>query len=187
MPSIRDCFTSIRKLFHSQDGGRQPKPFRRIVRPQLEQLENREVLSGSSLVTNAGPIAEFIQEMQLFQYIAQIDANPTANPQLTENTLSFVVNQLPGISSNLNSFSSFLSNTFGQQVGQQYTGFLVRGAEFLLNGLESAALAAADALAAGGTGIPGNPNFNAWFAGISYFDGHPLNDPYSVPPGAFGV
>ncbi|HZV06719.1 MAG TPA: hypothetical protein VE999_16680 [Gemmataceae bacterium] len=187
MPGILDYFTSIHKIIHLLDGDRQSAPVRRTVRPRLEQLENREVLSGTSLATIGGPIAEFVQTVQLFQMIAQIDANPTANPLLTEDTVASVVNQLPGISQNLNSFSQFLSTTFGPQVGQQYTTMLIKGVDFLFSGLEGADLAAADALAAGGTGIPGNPNFNAYFAGINYFLGHPLDDPYTVPPGTFGV
>lgn len=187
MPGILDCFFSIRKLTELLDGDRESSPCRSTVRPRLERLENRDLLS---VTISEGPpnIGQIFQDLQALIQVFQVVTNPASvGPLGIENELGNVVQQLPGISQGLNSASSLLSTLFGPQVGQQYTSFLVEGADFLLSGLETEAQIAADILAFGGTGIPGNPNFNAWDAGINYFLGHTLDDPYTVPPGAFGV
>jgi hypothetical protein len=186
MSGTFDCFASIRKHIGLPNGDKPSRLGRRTVRPQLERLENRDLLSTT---VSVGPpnIGQVAQQLQLLVQLVQVEANPaTVGPQGIENMLGYVVTQLPGLSQSLNYASSLLPTIFGPQVGQQYTSFLVRGVDFLLTGLETEAQIAADILAAGGTGIPGNPNLNLWDQAINYFLSNPLNDPYSVPPGAFG-
>jgi hypothetical protein len=186
MTSILDCFSSIRKRIHFLDGDRPSSPVRRTVRPQLESLEDR-VVPSVTISEQPPNLGQVFQQLQFLIQLAQIETNPgSVGPQGILNTLGNVVQQLPGISQNLNNASGLLTQIFGPQLGQQYTGFLITGVEFLLTNLETEAVISNDILDSGGTGIPQNENLNVWIQAINYFLSNPLNDPYSVPPGAFG-
>jgi|GEM_PF-2879718 hypothetical protein len=186
MTSTLDCFRAIRKRTHCLDGDRSANPVRRTVRPQLEQLEDR-VVPSADISVQPPNLGEVFQQLQFLVQIIQVETNPAAvGPQGILNTLGDVVQRLPSISQSLNYTSSLLSDIFGPQLGQQYTGFLVTGVDFLFTNLEREALIANDILLAGSTAVPQNENLNLWIQAINYFLSNPLNDPYSIPPGAFG-
>jgi hypothetical protein len=169
MSGILNQFASIRKLKHLLDGDRPSNPARTTVRPKLEQLEAREVLSAPAL--SSGPP----NPIQAYQQLLQLEANPSGNlAPVLDNILSGVVAALPGISSLLNAASSDLNAIFGPKLGQQYMNVVIRVVDGFLINLENATLSA---LHAGGDFQ--DPTFNADVAFINAFMFNPLN---YVPP-----
>jgi hypothetical protein len=169
MFDLLDRFSLSRKSTHGLDGNRRSSMDRRTVRPQLEHLEDRLVLSTTAV--SVQPPNPF----QLYQQLLQAEAHPSAAlAPVLDNVLTGAVAALPGLSSLMNAVSSNLNATVGPQKGQQYMQIFERQVDTFLLNLESATLASLQA-----AGDFQDPTFNADVAFINTFIANPLN---YVPP-----
>jgi hypothetical protein len=163
MTDLLNRVSRIRKVTRGLDGNR------RSVRPQLEHLEDRMVLS-TTAASFQPPSSS-----QLYQQILQAEANPSANlaPAL-DNVLTGAVAALPGLSSLMNAVSSNLNATVGPVKGQQYTQVFIGQVDTFLLNLESATLTSLHA-----AGNFQDPTFNSDVVFINAFMANPLN---YIPP-----
>lgn len=142
---------------------------RGAIRPQLEQLEKREVPSADV----AGPPS--ISTSQLYQQLLQAEASPTASQApFLQQSLTAAALVLPSYSSFLNAASNGMSSALGPQLGQQYMQMGLQQIDMFLLNLEGATLSALNA-----AGTYPNPTFLSDVAVLNAFMNDPLN--YTPP------
>jgi hypothetical protein len=169
MSGLLERLALIRGFMRERDGNRRSNSAPRTVRPQLEHLEDRTLLSATTVsVQPADPF-------QLYQRLLQAEAHPSAKlAPVLDNALTGAVAALPGISSLLNALSSNLTVAFGPQKGLQYTQIAIQETDSFLLNLETATLASLQA-----AGNFQDPTFNTDVVFINAFIANPLN---YVPP-----
>lgn len=164
MSNIWDCFTPARGRIPRRDDQR------RTIRPQLEQLEQREVLSADAAVQ---PPA--INPSPFYQQLLQAEANPTASQApFLQQSLTAATVVLPNFSGFLNTASNYMTAAMGPQTGQQYMQEGIQQVNTFLLNLEGATLAALNT-----TGSLPDPTFLSDVAAINAFMNNPLN--YTSP------